>query len=69
MPENKTIEQAIEEVIKYCNVNNVTDPVEILKKCQKEICIGRSLEIEDTTTCVEGETNFGNRLRRSTKNN
>ena len=48
----------ITEVINYCKENNLTDPVEILKKCQNDICYGRALEIEDTTNCDEGDTNF-----------
>lgn len=48
-PEN--VIDIVHAVIKFCSGEGVNDPVEILRKLQKEIVTGRSLDVE------EGETN------------
>lgn len=45
-------------VVNFCKDNIITDPVEILKKLQKEMVKGRPLDIEDITESNEGETNY-----------
>jgi hypothetical protein len=45
-------------IIQYCKERNISNPIEILRKCQKEIVLGRSLEIEDPDTSVEGRTTY-----------
>lgn len=45
-------------VVEFCMSNSITDPVEILRKLQEEMVIGRPLEVEDITQCAEGDTNF-----------
>ncbi|KAH3851124.1 hypothetical protein DPMN_093605 [Dreissena polymorpha] len=49
--------QVVNNII-YCKGRDISNPVEILKKCQQEIVLGRSLEIEDTDTSIAGQTAF-----------
>ena len=44
-PEN--VIDIVHAVIKFCSGEGVNDPVEILRKLQKEIVTGRSLDVED----------------------
>ena len=54
-PEN--VIDIVHAVIKFCSGEGINDPVEILRKLQKEIVTGRSLDVEDIASCQEGETN------------
>lgn len=59
--ENEThsaIKAIIESAITYCLSQDIQNPVEMLRYLQSVVVTGRKLEIEDTTQCVEGETNF-----------
>ncbi|CAC5420890.1 unnamed protein product [Mytilus coruscus] len=53
-----TEQQIVDRIIKFCKTNSIVDPVEILRKYQQEMVIGRALKIEDVTQCAEGDTNF-----------
>lgn len=51
------IEEITQQIISHC-AQNVQNPVEILKYAQEKIMCGRPLETMDTSTEIEGETNF-----------
>lgn len=51
-------DSVITDCIQFCKINNITDPVDILKYIQKKILQGRKLEVEDDSEALEGETNF-----------
>ncbi|KAJ8313279.1 hypothetical protein KUTeg_009168 [Tegillarca granosa] len=53
-----TTKNIVQQVIKYCSDENISNPVEILRKLQTELVTGRPLEIEDITSCTDGDTNF-----------
>ncbi|KAJ8318237.1 hypothetical protein KUTeg_003328 [Tegillarca granosa] len=44
-----TTKNIVQQVIKYCSDENISNPVEILRKLQTELVTGRPLEIEDIT--------------------
>ena len=50
------LSHSIENIIQFCIENNIQDPVEILRKSQSEIIVGRGLDITDPTDCLDGET-------------
>lgn len=54
----KRVQDITNDVIDYCCSNQISDPVEILRKFQKEIVTGRSLDIDDVTQNEEGDTNL-----------
>ena len=54
-PEN--VIDIVHAVIKFFSGEGINDPVEILRKLQKEIVTGRSLDVEDIASCQEGGTN------------
>ena len=45
-PEN--VIDIVHAVIKFCSGEGINDPVEILRKLQKEIVTGQSLDVEDS---------------------
>jgi hypothetical protein len=53
-----TVSGVVDSVVNFCVSHNITNPVEILKKLQKDMVTGRPLEIEDVTQCLDGATNF-----------
>ncbi|KAK3609195.1 hypothetical protein CHS0354_003175 [Potamilus streckersoni] len=60
-PSNDTdchISVIVTKAIEYCRKENISDPVEILKKLQDVIVTGRPLEVEDITVGAEGDTKF-----------
>ena len=44
--------------ITYCQQQEVTNPVEILKSLQTNMVYGRALDVQDPSTIETGETNF-----------
>ena len=44
--------------LKKCNVENITDPIEILRCASTHIVQGRPLDVSSASETVEGETNF-----------
>lgn len=56
--DNATIENAVRKTISYCNENNVVNPVEILRCLQKNMVIGRALDVKDPSQSDDGATNF-----------
>ncbi len=56
--DNNDIDSAIENCINYIQLNNISNPVEILRYIQSKIIQGRSLDVQDIVTEIEGETNF-----------
>ena len=53
-----SFERAISDCIKKCNVENITDPIEILRCASTHIVQGRPLDVSSASETVEGETNF-----------
>lgn len=62
VPEEKedNIDTAVGKVVTFCQTNNVHNPVEVLRRMQKEIVTGRRLELESDSEVLEGETNYIN---------
>ncbi|XP_062572412.1 uncharacterized protein LOC134234367 [Saccostrea cucullata] len=54
----ETVSDVTSRIIEFCKVQNIADPVEILRKVQKEMVTGRPLEVIDVTQNSEGDTNF-----------
>ncbi|XP_061168808.1 uncharacterized protein LOC133178056 [Saccostrea echinata] len=54
----ETVSDVSSRIIEFCKVQNIADPVEILRKVQKEMVTGRPLEVNDVTHNSEGDTNF-----------
>jgi hypothetical protein len=52
------VEEAIRKTLLYCREKNVVNPVEILRCLQKNVVIGRALDVEDPSQVEEGATNF-----------
>lgn len=52
------LSEVVCSIIRNCKERNIGSPVEILRKSQSEIVLGRSQEIEDPDTSFEGETTF-----------
>jgi len=52
----KSLNETVENCISFCVA--MSNPVEILRKIQQDIVIGRPLEVEDCDTSIEGETTF-----------
>ncbi|KAH3793472.1 hypothetical protein DPMN_146983 [Dreissena polymorpha] len=50
--------QMVNNIIQYCKERDISNTVEILKKCQQEIVLGRSLDIEGPDTRIDGQTTF-----------
>ena len=55
---NVTVNDIVLSCINFCNLNNITDPIQILRIYQKEIVTGRKLDLESEDTTIEGDTNF-----------
>ena len=55
---SESVEDVIKNIIHYCMEHQVNDPVEILRYYQKEMVIGRSLEVSDVSCFDDGQTNF-----------
>lgn len=56
--ENAGIQFAIDKVFQFCKDNQIFDPIEILRKMQKDIVTGRTLDVTDEAEALEGETNY-----------
>ena len=58
--DDKSVDEAVEKTIHYCNTKNITNPVEILRCFQLNTCMvtGRALEIERADEAQGGDTNF-----------
>ncbi|XP_053383435.1 uncharacterized protein LOC123541168 [Mercenaria mercenaria] len=54
----QSLHDTVQYCINFCQQNEISNPVEMLRKIQEEIVIGRPLEVEDTDTSIEGETTF-----------
>lgn len=52
------LNDTVNACIIFCKNNNISNPVEILRKIQQEIVVGRPLEVEDAASSIEGETTF-----------
>ena len=52
------IDKGTNEIIYRCHVDNLVNPVEILRHMQKILVQGRPLEVLDHVTCVDGSTSF-----------
>ena len=52
------INKGTNEIIYHCHVDNLVNPVEILRHMQKILVQGRPLEVLDHVTCVDGSTSF-----------
>jgi hypothetical protein len=52
------VKEAIRKTLLYCREKNVVNPVEILRCLQKNVVIGRALDVEDPSQVEEGATNF-----------
>ena len=48
----------LEKVVEYYKTNEINNPVEVLRCLQKEVVVGRPLEIESHGDCVDGETSL-----------
>ena len=55
---SESVEDVIKNTIHYCMEHQVHYPVEILRYYQKEMVIGRSLEVSDVSCFDDGQTNF-----------
>lgn len=55
---HEDITSIVSACIRFLRQNNVTNPVEMLRKAQTEIVTGRALEVEDNATTISGETNY-----------
>ena len=53
----KTVDDVVAELIRYCSANDISNPVEILSCYQSMFVQGRALEIKDPSVCEEGDTN------------
>jgi hypothetical protein len=53
----QNLKDIVENCIKNCKTNDISNPVEILRKIQEQIVTGRPLELEDANSSIEGETN------------
>ena len=53
-----SVDDTVAKVAAYCTAQNINNPVEILRCLQRELVIGRPLEVTDVTQCTEGLTNF-----------
>ena len=51
------LKQDIEAFVRYCQQNNVSDPVELLRVLQSYIVQGHELEPSESSDLIEGKTN------------
>ena len=54
----QTVMDAVNKTVRYCEDENIINPVEIIRCFQNNIVLGRKLEILDLQDLIEGETNF-----------
>ena len=52
------LDKDVQDCIKFCEENSISDPVEILRQMQKFIVQGRQLEITSESDSLKGETNL-----------
>ena len=55
---HQSVEDAVKTTITYCQQQEVTNPVEILRSLQTNMVYGRALDVQDPSTIETGETNF-----------
>lgn len=56
--ESESLDYIVQCCISFCQENKISNPVEMLRKIQELVVTGRPLEVEDSTSSIEGETNF-----------
>ncbi|CAC5360331.1 unnamed protein product [Mytilus coruscus] len=52
------LEEILKYAIRYCNENNMENPVDVLRYIQCILVQGRPLDIEAIDSTIEGETNY-----------
>ena len=57
-PVLQEIDVIVKKVVEYCKTSEINNPVEVLRCLQKEVVVGRPLEIESHGDCVDGETSL-----------
>ena len=55
---DSVINDLANKIVSYCQENEVTEPVEILRYFQRVMVEGRALRIQESGRMEEGETNF-----------
>ena len=55
--QEKTVDDIVAELVKYCSANDISNTAEILSCFQSMFVQGRALEIKDPSVCEEGDTN------------
>ena len=55
--QEKTVDDIVMELVKYCSANDISNTAEILSCFQSMFLQGRALEIKDPSVCKEGDTN------------
>ena len=50
------LSKVIDNIVKYCTLSDISNPVEVLRVAQKCIIRGRPLEVEDAAVEIEGDT-------------
>ena len=53
-PRKLDINKETNDIMHHCYVNNLVNPVEILRHMQKLLVQGRPLEVSDPATCIDG---------------
>lgn len=56
--EEKSVDEAVEETVRYCHTNEIHNPVEILRCFQQKFVSGRALDVSNPDEETEGSTNF-----------
>ena len=57
--QEKTVDDIVVELVKYCSANDISNTAEILSSFQSIYMFvqGRALEIKDPSVCEEGDSN------------
>ena len=55
--QEKTVDDIVVELVKYCSANNISNTAEILSCFQSMFVQGRALEIKDPSVCEESDSN------------
>ncbi|XP_063411184.1 uncharacterized protein LOC134694119 [Mytilus trossulus] len=53
-----TIQETVDDIVTTCKLNNINDPIDILRICQNKIVQGRTLDIIDDADVLSGGTNY-----------
>ncbi|XP_070550065.1 uncharacterized protein [Ptychodera flava] len=56
--EETSVNSIAQHTVEYCQQNNISDPVEVLRYYQSKLQKGRKLDMTSLETCEEGETNY-----------